>query len=221
MAGENRLDRECLGRALELIGKRLPADLLRSEFPGVTREDILHLFQTLAVHVRDCPAWSGFSVGGQGQEMGSSEELSASLYCDGASRGNPGPSGAGVLLLDQHASPILELSCFFGTATNNEAEYKALITGLKAAKDLGIKRLQIFLDSELVVKQVLGEYRVRNPRLLVLFREVVARLQQLDDYVIVHVSREFNQQADRLANDAIDRGLRGGEEETYRLAQRE
>lgn len=220
MAGEHRLDRKGLGRALELIGKRLPADLLRSEFPGVTREDIIHLFHTLAVHVRNCPVWSGLSVGGQDQEMGSSQELSGSLYCDGASRGNPGPSGAGVLLLDQHASPILELSCFFGTATNNEAEYKALITGLKAAEDVGIKRLQIFLDSELVVKQVLGEYRVRNPRLLVLFQEVMGRLQQLDDYVIVHVSREFNQQADRLANAAIDRGLQG-EEETYRLNQRE
>ena len=219
MAGENTLDREDLSRALELLGNRLPAELLRSEFPGLTREKILHLFHTLAKHVRDCPEWSKFSV--SGEELSDSRELGACLYCDGASRGNPGPSGIGVLLLDQHDRQILELSRFIERATNNEAEYKSLISGLIAVQDIGIKRLQIFLDSELVVKQVLGEYRVRNPRLLPLFREVMARLQQLDDYAILHVRREFNQQADRLANEAIDRGLRGGEKETCHMAQRE
>ena len=208
MDGENSIYREGLSRALEQLGKSLPAELLRSEFPYMTREDIVHLFFTLARHVRNCPEWSESSLGGEKQ--GYSNEISAFLYCDGASRGNPGPSGAGVLLLDQHDRKILELSRFFETATNNEAEYQALICGLKAAQDVGIKRLQIFLDSELVVKQVLGEYRVRNPRLLPLFREAMARLQQFDDYAIVHIGREFNQQADRLANDAIDRGLQEG-----------
>ncbi len=209
MAGEKRLDREDLSRALELLGNRLPAELLQSEFPGLTRERILHLFHTLARHVRDCPEWVESSA--SGEELSDSRELSARLYCDGASRGNPGPSGIGVVLLDQHDRQILELSRFIESATNNEAEYQALISGLIAVEDIGIKRLEIFLDSELVVKQVLGDYRVRNPRLLPLFREVMARLQQLEDYAILHVRREFNQQADRLANDAIDRGLRGGE----------
>ena len=219
MAIENSLDREGLARTLELLGQRLPIGLIQSEFPGLTREEVRRLFSTLGKHVRDCPEWSELSV--NRRDRSDSRDLSASLYCDGASRGNPGPSGAGVLLLDQRDRKILELSRFIETATNNEAEYHALISGLKAAEDVGIKRLQIFLDSELVVKQVLGEYRVRNPRLLALFREVMVRLQQFDEYAIVHVGREFNLQADRLANDAIDRGLRGGEEETYRLAQRE
>jgi ribonuclease HI len=208
MTEDNTLDRESLSRALELLGQSLPVELLRAELPGLTREDILQLFHTLAQHVRACSEWPDITI--CRQALDDSYEASALMYCDGASRGNPGPSGAGVLILDQHDRQILELSSFLETATNNQAEYLALISGLKAAEDIGIKRLQIFLDSELVVKQVLGEYRVRNPRLLPLFREVMARLQQFDDYAIVHVSREFNQQADKLANDAIDRGLRGG-----------
>ena len=188
-------------------------------FSGLTRAKIIHLFHTLAQHVRACPEWSETSV--CSQALDDSHHVSAFMYCDGASRGNPGPAGVGVLILDQHDRQILELSNFLETATNNQAEYLALISGLKAAEDVGIKRLQIFLDSELVVKQVLGKYKVRNPRLLPLFNEAMARLQQFDDYAIVHVGREFNQQADRLANDAIDRGLRGGEREKYSLAQRE
>lgn len=219
MSESNRLDRESLSRVLELLGKRLPAELLESEFPDLTREDLIHLFQSLSIHVRHCPEWSEPLV--SRRETRNYHGVSASLYCDGASRGNPGPSGAGVLLLDQDDRQILELSRFFETATNNEAEYRALISGLKAAEDLGIKELQIFLDSELVVKQVLGEYKVKSTRLLSLFSEAMARLQRFDDYAIVHVGREFNQQADRLANEAIDRGLGGGEKETYRFTQRE
>lgn len=219
MSRKSTLDRESLSRVLELLGERLPTELLQSELPDLTREDLIHLFQNLAKHVRHCPEWSELLVGGE--EALVYQGLRASLYCDGASRGNPGPSGVGVLLLDKDDRQILELSRFFETATNNEAEYQALIRGLKAAEDLGIKKLQVFLDSELVVKQVLGEYKVKNPRLLPLFRKVMAGLRQFDDYAIVHVGREFNQQADRLANEAIDRGLRGGEKETYRFFQKE
>ena len=91
MAAENTLDREGLSRALELLGKRLPAELIESEFPGLTRDEVLHLFRTLGKHVRHCPEWSELSF--KGKELSESNELSASLYCDGASRGNPGPSG--------------------------------------------------------------------------------------------------------------------------------
>jgi ribonuclease HI len=132
--------------------------------------------------------------------------MSVSLYCDGASRGNPGPSGAGVVLLDEKGEQIFELSRYLDNGTNNEAEYRALARGLEAAADLGVKRIEIFLDSELVVRQLSGKYKVR-------------RLQQFDDYAIFHVGRELNQQADRLAKEAIDRGLRGGDRETYRLAR--
>ncbi|MEE8622235.1 MAG: reverse transcriptase-like protein, partial [Syntrophobacteria bacterium] len=85
--------------------------------------------------------------------------------------------------------------------------------------DLGVKRIEIFSDSELVVRQLSGKYKVRNPRLRSLFDQAVSRLQQFDDYAIFHVGRELNQQADRLANEAIDRGLQGGDRETYRLVR--
>lgn len=210
------VERQRLSRILELLGERLTAELLGPEFPDFTREDLQALFIKLAEHVRRCSEWN--DVAGSNKEV---PRMGASLYCDGASRGNPGPSGAGVLLLDQNGEPVFELSRFLDDATNNEAEYKALIRGLGAAADIGVKRLQVFLDSELVVKQLLGTYKVRNPRLRQLFDQAMSRLRQFDDYGIFHVGRELNQQADRLANEAIDRGLQGGDRETYRLKQRE
>ena len=212
----NPVERQRLSRILELLGERLSPEFLGSEFSEFTREDLQLFFNELAVHMRQCNEWE--DVNGNHQEL---VKISGSLYCDGASRGNPGPSGAGVLLLDQNGEPILELSRFLDEATNNEAEYKALIRGLSAAKEIGIKSLQVFLDSQLVVNQLLGTYKVRNPRLRLLFDQAISRLRQFDDYAIFHVSRDLNQQADRLANEAIDRGLRGGDRETYRLEQRE
>jgi ribonuclease HI len=219
MATQSTVDRQLVSRVLELLGKRLPDNLVREEFPELSRNELRHLFNMLAEHVRSCREWAGSAD--VGHERLQPRETAASLYCDGASRGNPGPSGTGVLLLGPTDRQVLELSRFIDDATNNEAEYQALIRGLQAAEDLGFKNLQIFLDSELVVKQVRGEYRVKNPRLQKLFREVMSRLQRFDEYAIVQVGREHNKQADRLANEAIDRGLRGGERETYRLTQRE
>ena len=215
----NSPNRQRLGDVLELVANRLPTELLRPEFPDLNRDHIRYLFLELAEHVRSCKEWKGSTASLERfQEV---LELGASLYCDGASRGNPGPAGAGALILDQHNRAILELSRFLDSATNNEAEYHALIRGLQAAADFGIKRLQIFSDSELVVKQIRGEFRVRNPRLLPLFGQAVSRLKHFEQYAIVHIGREQNQQADQLANEAIDRGLRGGKREALRLAQRE
>lgn len=219
MSTERTVDRQLLSRVLELLGERPPEELLRTDFPDLSRDDLRHLFNVLASHVRSCQRW-GESAGSKHERLDSGE-ITVSLYCDGASRGNPGPSGVGVLLLYPDGRQVLEVSRFIDNATNNEAEYQALIRGLEAADGLGIKSLQIFLDSELVAKQVRGEYRVKSPRLQKLFLEVMSRLQRFDDYAIVQVGRENNQQADRLANDAIDRVLRGGEKETYRLTERE
>jgi ribonuclease HI len=174
------------------------------------------LFDELAAHIGRCREWTDAAKTKQ-----DASGMRGSLYCDGASRGNPGPSGAGVVVFDQNGEKILELSRFLGNATNNEAEYKALIRGLSAAADVGIKGVQIFLDSELVVNQLLGTYKVRNPRLHQLFDKAMSRLRLFDEYAIFHVGRELNQKADRLANEAIDRGLRGGDRETYRLEERE
>ncbi len=218
MGSRSAFDRQRLIRILELLGERLPTELLRAEFPDLTRKDVRSLFQAVAEHLRCCEEWADSAAdsqeGGPGTRM-----MSVSLYCDGASRGNPGPSGAGVVLLDEKGEQFFELSRYLDNGTNNEAEYRALVRGLEAAADLDVKQIEIFLDSELVVKQLSGEYRVRNPRLRSLFDQAVTRLQQFDDYAIFHVGRELNQQADRLANEAIDRGLQGGDRETYRLAR--
>ena len=210
------VDRERLSRILELLGERLTPEVLGAEFADISREDLRALFDQLALHMLRCSEWT---------EAASTKRdrsgMRGSLYCDGASRGNPGPSGAGVVMLDENGEQIFELSRFLDDATNNEAEYKALIRGLSAAADAGIKGLQIFLDSELVVNQLLGTYKVRNPRLLKLYDKAMSRLRLFDEYAIFHVGRELNQKADRLANEAIDRGLGGGDRERYRLEERE
>lgn len=211
---QNPADRHRISRLLELLGRRLTGGLLGAEFADMSREDLRVLFDQLAVHLRSCDEW---------MDAADTKEdvpgMSGSLYCDGASRGNPGPSGAGIVILDKSGEHILELSRFLDDATNNEAEYKALIRGLGAAADIGLKRVQVFLDSELVVNQLLGAYKVRNPRLLLLFEEAMSGLRLFDEYAIFHVGRELNQKADRLANEAIDRGLRGGAKEAYRLKE--
>jgi ribonuclease HI len=211
---QNPVDRQRLSRLLELLGKRLTAELLGGEFADISRKDIQALFNQLAVHMRSCREWTDAASTKQ-----VADRMRGSLYCDGASRGNPGPSGAGVVILAENGEQIFQLSRFLDNATNNEAEYRALIRGLSAAADIGIKGVQIFLDSELVVNQLLGTYKVRNPRLLQLFEDAMSRLRLFDEYAIFHVGRELNQKADRLANEAIDRGLQGGDRETYRLKE--
>jgi ribonuclease HI len=208
MLGMAKVDRQRLSSILELLAERLPARLLRPEHEDLSRKEIRELFLALAEHLRTCMVWSETKP--EAAEESSGRRIQVTLYCDGASRGNPGPAGAGVLILGQGEQRLLELNRFLGAATNNEAEYQALIMGLQAAGDLGADRLRICLDSELVVKQVRGEYRVRNNRLQRLYGEVMAHLKHFNDYVIVHIGRELNQQADRLANEAIDRGLLGG-----------
>jgi len=124
----------------------------------------------------------------------------AVLYCDGASSGNPGASGIGVVLMLEDRT--YEISEHIGTATNNIAEYTALIRGLSKANDLQIEKLSIFLDSELLVKQIKGVYKVKNERLKELYQEAVSRLKLLKGYSIKHIPREHNKEADSLAKKA-------------------
>ncbi len=125
------------------------------------------------------------------------------LHADGASQGNPGPGGAGAVLYDQTGQLAAEISLYLGSrVTNNEAEYQGLLEGLKKALALGVSRLRIRMDSELVVRQVLGVYKVKNARLAVFFKEVMDLLARLDQYDIAHVRREHNRAADALASAA-------------------
>ena len=126
------------------------------------------------------------------------------LYCDGASRGNPGPSGAGAIIYDPRGQVQTQVSLYLGETTNNVAEYQALILGLKEAARLEVRRLQVFADSQLLVRQLNGQYRVKAPHLLPFWRAAREALQKFESYTISHVPRAENRQADELANQAID-----------------
>ena len=125
------------------------------------------------------------------------------ICIDGASRGNPGNAAIGVLVLADHAA-VREIAERIGIATNNVAEYKALLRGLDEAASLGASTVHIQSDSELLVRQVEGKYKVRNETLIPLHREALARLRRFDHVHIFHVPRTRNAGADGLANRALD-----------------
>ena len=129
---------------------------------------------------------------------------SATSYIDGASRGNPGPAGIGVIIaIDDKVKT--KISEFIGKTTNNEAEYRALIKALQTAITLGVKRLRVYSDSELLVKQIRGEYSVKDSNLATLYRKAMELITNFEEFNIEHVGREFNHEADKLANEAIER----------------
>ncbi|OVE83254.1 ribonuclease HI [Natronolimnobius baerhuensis] len=127
----------------------------------------------------------------------------AYAYFDGGSRGNPGPAGIGWLLVSSNGI-VAEGSDTIGRATNNQAEYEALIAALKAARDYGYDELHIRGDSELIVKQVRGEYNTNNPELREKRVTVHELLSAFDEWTLEHVPREVNDRADELANEAMD-----------------
>lgn len=123
---------------------------------------------------------------------------------DGAARGNPGEAGCGAVICDETGAVVKELRRYLGKTTNNVAEYEALIMGLEGVLALGGKELRVQSDSELLVRQLNGLYRVKDEKLKKLYRKALGLLRQLKTYRIVHVMREHNRLADRLANRAID-----------------
>jgi ribonuclease HI len=129
------------------------------------------------------------------------------IMVDGAARGNPGPAGCGALVRDARGLVSKKLYRYLGIATNNVAEYEALLMGLEAALALGSEKVHVESDSELMVNQLNGLYRVRDEKLKKLYQRALDLLRQFDSYRIAHIKREQNQVADRLANEAIERGL--------------
>ena len=130
------------------------------------------------------------------------------LMVDGAARGNPGPAGCGAAICDETGAVVRELSRYLGHATNNVAEYEALLMGLEALIELKRNRIVVQSDSQLLVRQLNGEYRVKDEKLKVLFERATSLLRQFGSYRIVHVRRELNKVADRLANRGIDEAAR-------------
>ncbi len=133
------------------------------------------------------------------------------LYADGAARGNPGPAGSGAILLDEQGRPIARLTLWLGHATNNVAEYNALILGLEEARRRGIDEIDVRMDSLLVVRQMQGLWKIRHPGLRPLALRAGQLLAEFGRRSIEHVPREENGLADALANKAIDDVGRVGE----------
>ncbi len=127
------------------------------------------------------------------------------IYTDGGARNNPGPAGIGCVLYNEKKKIIKEISEYIGEATNNQAEYKACLRAMEEAKKMGAKELDFYLDSELVVKQLKREYRVKNKELAPLFMKIYNLSQQFKKVTFTHVRRELNKEADRLVNEAIDK----------------
>ena len=130
------------------------------------------------------------------------------IYTDGGARGNPGPAGIGAVIYSEHKKILAEVSEYLGVATNNQAEYRALIAAFRKAADLGAKELDCYLDSELVVKQLKGEYRVKDKDLARLFLDIHNLSLGFKKISYTHIPRERNIEADRLANEAMDRGMK-------------
>lgn len=131
------------------------------------------------------------------------------VACDGAARGNPGPAGIGVHIMGADGSVVAEIAQGIGEATNNVAEYTAVIEGLSLAQELGARSVTLRSDSQLLVNQLTGRYRVKAPHLQPLHRRVRGLVAGFDRISFEHVPRERNREADRLANEGVDRWLAG------------
>lgn len=129
------------------------------------------------------------------------------IFTDGGARGNPGPAGIGGAVYDAEGELVAEVSEYLGTATNNVAEYQALLQTLLKAKELGATEVDCFLDSQLVVKQMNREYKVKNPELAKIFVQIHNLVLQIGRVTFTHVYREKNTVADALVNKAIDAAL--------------
>jgi ribonuclease HI len=136
-------------------------------------------------------------------------KMEFSIHTDGASRGNPGEAGIGVVIADEQGKTVKELKSYLGMTTNNVAEYRAVLLALEKAFELGAESVIISLDSELVVRQITGEYKVREAHLKPLHRQVLDLLHKFTKYRILHIPREENRRADQLANEAIDQRVQG------------
>jgi ribonuclease HI len=187
---------------LKALGN-LPDDVLQRYLPTFPLErvrEVLHsairvLPKPVKVAIKPQSLFTGQDAHKKGKLL---------LYTDGASRGNPGDAGAGIVILDGQGEEIAAQGRYLGTCTNNVAEYKALIMGLLQASQLGGRSIEIFLDSQLIVRQIQGLYKVKSSHLQPLFAKAQELLSTFENYEIRHIPREENKRADQLANQGIN-----------------
>jgi ribonuclease HI len=205
---------------LAFIAREEPLARTLEAFPGVSRDDLRRLLEACAEAARTTeareappvppsrPASRPAPVAPEGPRpahgVPAGRHRRLLVYSDGAARGNPGPAGAGAVLCAPDGTPIEELGKYLGINTNNFAEYTGLILGLRRALELGAREVDVRADSELMVKQLQGKYRVKAPNLQPLYEEAVALLRKFDRVTVAHVYREQNRHADEMSNRAID-----------------
>lgn len=187
---------------LRELARNLPDSALCAAAPDRTAADIRAALERVANHL--APARPMAKPLPLPTAKNTGDAASLSLYTDGASRGNPGEAGAGYVIFDSQGREVFAHGKYLGQCTNNMAEYQALILGLSAAKKQGARQLSVYLDSELIVKQIKGEYRVKDEKLKPFFAQVQRLRQDFAAFRVAHVPRKQNQRADQLANEAID-----------------
>jgi ribonuclease HI len=188
---------------LDLRGKAeiLQAVAGRVELTELERTVIL---EAAARFLTDAAAEGSPKPAPPGDRTTAGDSREAVLFSDGASRGNPGPAGIGAVLETADGRRLAEIAEYIGHTTNNVAEYRALLAGLERALAMGVCRLEVRADSELMIKQLGGVYQVKNARLLPLYREARRLLGRFERVELRHVRRELNTRADELANAGID-----------------
>ncbi len=187
MTGE---DQSLRARALQALAETLDVEQTLERVPGLTRAALKALLLEAAARGEATP------VSGRARRV--------IVYSDGASRGNPGPSGAGALVTSADGRVLSRVSKFLGEMTNNMAEYTALLIALKQAQQAGAEEVTVRADSELLIEQLNGRYKVKSEALRILHGAAMDLLSSFKRWKAGHIPREKNQEADRLANQAID-----------------
>ena len=204
--------------ALRLLAGTLSFRAVMKEHPEVGKEGLRALLTEAAGAVGDGelapvpkekqPARGAGRPEQEGFLFAPADEARAlRIFTDGASRGNPGEAGIGVLVEDSSGNRLREIRRYLGKATNNQAEYTALLIGLQVCREMGAEDISVFADSELLVKQMKGEYKVKHPLLLPLYTEAKKLTSGLKKFRITHIPRAKNAHADALANEAIDKKI--------------
>jgi ribonuclease HI len=186
---------------LRHVAREEPLSITLKAFPGLTRERLARLLERVAETI---------APGNSRASALTDAALAPSkvrVYSDGAARGNPGPSGAGAVLVDSSGNVVDRLGKYLGIQTNNYAEYMGLLLGLKRARELGIREVEVFADSELMIRQLGGRYQVRSPSLRPLYEQALRLLNDFSRVKLVHVPRKMNAAADEMSNRAIDERL--------------
>jgi ribonuclease HI len=207
MSSRRRRDPDPL-ELISFIADHESLQLSRDEFSGVTEERLRTILRAFVSEVSGVPPKrtqiAAATVAAKAETKKPSSRIV--LFTDGASRGNPGPAGAGWVIQDEGGEVLGKGGAFLGRRTNNEAEYEAVIRGLKAALEHGANEVFLRSDSELLVKQINGTYRVKDERLQALYHTAREALQRFRRFDVKHVPREQNMDADAQANQAIDGG---------------